>query len=99
MSPGVGGDDRHGVALRRSLELPRFRGLLCPRKGLSVHESGATPHPLSYGRRARTLRLNLGDQDWPVTALALNTGLRRAELFGLEWEHADFNINVLTIPR
>jgi len=45
------------------------------------------------------LRAEIGEERWHVVALALNTGLRRAELFNLQWEHVDFNTNVLTIPR
>jgi len=45
------------------------------------------------------LRVRVGEDHWPVVELALNTGLRRAELFGLRWGNVDFKTNVLTIPR
>jgi integrase len=45
------------------------------------------------------LRKAIGELHWPTVAVALHTGLRRAEQFGLRWEHADFQAGVLTIPR
>ena len=45
------------------------------------------------------LRKAIGEEHWPTVAIALHTGLRRAEQFGLRWEHADFQVGVLTIPR
>ncbi len=41
----------------------------------------------------------LGDKEWPKVAIAMHTGLRRAEQFGLRWEHVDFATGGLTIPR
>src|SRR5262249_24346647 len=32
-------------------------------------------------------------------ALAIHVGLRRGEQFGLRWEHVDFAVSVITVPR
>lgn len=45
------------------------------------------------------LRAALGNEQWPVVAVALHTGLRQGEQFGLRWEHVDFGTGILTVPR
>mgnify|MGYP005845774599 CR=1 FL=1 len=35
----------------------------------------------------------------PLVTVALHTGLRRGELFGLRWEDVDFRTKVITVPR
>jgi len=45
------------------------------------------------------LQKALPPKDWQVVAIALHTGLRRSELFHLEWEHVDFTTGLLTVPR
>jgi integrase len=68
------------------------------RKVRLLREDNTRVRYLADDEEAR-LRQEIGDPHWPVVALALNTGLRRAEQFNLSWEHVDFNANVLTIPR
>jgi integrase len=41
----------------------------------------------------------LDEAAWSKVALALHTGLRRGEQFGLRWEHVDFAVGIITIPR
>ncbi len=36
---------------------------------------------------------------WPWVEIALNTGMRRSEQFGLRWENIDFQNGLITIPR
>jgi len=45
------------------------------------------------------LRDAVGGEHWPLVAVALHTGLRRAEQFTLRWEHVDFTTGILTVPR
>ena len=68
------------------------------RKVKLIKENNARVRYLTDDEEAK-LRVRVGEDHWPVVELALNTGLRRAELFGLRWENVDFKTNVLTIPR
>lgn len=45
------------------------------------------------------LREVFQEDKWHFVELALHTGLRASEQFGLRWEHVDFRSDVLTIPR
>lgn len=44
-----------------------------------------------------TSSLRFGDYLTPIVLLALNTGMRKGELFGLQWEHINFTLNQLTV--
>jgi integrase len=54
--------------------------------------------PLSCIVSDYALKKALGDE-WPNAAIAIHTGLRRGEQFGLRWENLDFLAGVITIPR
>lgn len=45
------------------------------------------------------LREKIGDENWPVVAVAVHTGLRQTEEFGLRWENVDFQTGIITVPR
>ena len=45
------------------------------------------------------LRKELSADHWRFVVVALHTGLRRGEQFGLRWEHVDFANGILTVPR
>ena len=47
----------------------------------------------------KDLREVVGEDSWPLVAVALHTGLRRSEQFNLQWEHVDFTTGILTVPR
>lgn len=40
----------------------------------------------------------LGPEEWDIVRVALCTGLRQSEQFGLRWEHVDFRTGFLTVP-
>ena len=45
------------------------------------------------------LAAEMQPEDWVVVEIALYTGLRRGEQFGLRWDHVDFGTGLLTVPR
>lgn len=45
------------------------------------------------------LREALGEDDWPLAAVAIHTGLRRSEQLNLRWAHVDFATGVVTVTR
>ena len=44
------------------------------------------------------LRGVMDPKDWQLVALAVETALRREELFGLRWEHVDCDTGMITLP-
>ncbi len=46
-----------------------------------------------------TLFTKLEDTDQGMVLVALHTGFRQAEQFGLRWEHVDFATGIMTVPR
>ena len=65
-----------------------------PLKGEQQHESASWT-----GEEESLLREAIGEEEWPMIAVAINTGLRQGEQFRLRWEHVDFANGVLTVPR
>jgi site-specific recombinase XerD len=63
------------------------------RKVKLLRENNARVRYLTDDEQAR-LRAEMDEAQWAVVAIALNTGLRRAEQFSLTWEHVDFNTNL-----
>jgi integrase len=47
----------------------------------------------------KSLRGEIGEEEWPRVAVALNTGLRQGEQFKLRWENVDFGTKILTVLR
>jgi integrase len=45
------------------------------------------------------LREGIGEEQWPLVAFALHTGLRQSEQFGLRWQDVDFATGIITIER
>ena len=68
-----------------------------PVRQVKLIKENNAPCALPQRQRGGEVTLRSG-RSWHVVELALNTRLRRAELFNLQWEHVDFNINLLTIP-
>jgi integrase len=44
------------------------------------------------------LRGVMDPKDWQLVALAIETGMRREELFGLRWEYTDLEAGLVTLP-
>ena len=65
---------------------------------LFAKENNARTRFLTDDEETR-LRKAIGEAEWPKVALAMHTGLRRGEQFGLRWEDLDFAVGIITIPR
>jgi len=50
------------------------------------------------GEEEVALIREIPEEHRPIVIVALNTGLRRGELFGLRWENIDFRTGIITIP-
>jgi integrase len=61
-------------------------------------ENNARVRYLNEEEEAR-LREQIGEEEWPLVAVAMHTGLRLSEQLHLEWEYVDFVAGILTVPR
>ena len=61
-------------------------------------ENNARVRYLSEEEESR-LKAELGDEHWPKIDLAIHTGLRQAEQFGLRWSDIDFQQRVITVRQ
>jgi hypothetical protein len=41
------------------------------------------------GEEESLLREAIGEEEWPMIAIAINTGLRQGEQFKIRWEHVE----------
>jgi integrase len=70
-----------------------------PVQGVKLYrENNQRVRFLSEEEEAR-LKVKFPPQYWALVELALHTGLRRAELFGLRWSDINFQTKIITIPR
>lgn len=93
--------NRHLAFLKRCYNLAIADGFtgLNPVRGVKFQvENNARVRILGREEEKR-LREALGEDAWTAVALALATGMRQAEQFGLTWEDVDERNAVLTIPR
>ncbi len=45
------------------------------------------------------LRQAIGEDEWPIVAVAMHTGLRRSEQSNLRWKQVDFTTGIITVLR
>ncbi len=68
-----------------------------PFTGIKFFPEASTTRFLSEEELIR-LRGVMQPKDWQVVLLAVETGLRREELFKLRWQHIDLDVGLLTLP-
>jgi integrase len=93
--------NRELASLKRTYNVAIADGLLETnpvRQVKLLQENNARVRYLTDVEEVR-LRAEMRETHWVVVALALNTGLRRGELFALRWDDVDCATNVLTILR
>jgi len=95
--------NRHKAAIRRLLRLCRAWGYI---REVPHFEMGREPdHRTRYLERDEIVRLldacrtSRNKYLYALVVLALQTGMRRGELFGLTWDRVDFSRGVLIIDR
>ncbi len=91
--------NRHFGFLRHILTLALRDGQLTrnPVSGVKFFPESTRTRYLT-DTELRALRQQLTPEQWALVALAIETGLRRAEQFRLRWECVDLEQGVLTIP-
>jgi integrase len=70
-----------------------------PVRGIKFFKENNTRVRFLRPEEEAQLAAELQPDDWALVEVALNTGLRRGEQFGLRWEHIDFGTGLLTVPR
>jgi len=86
------GDNAAKVRYLTETEEKRLRGALATREAdIRKARTSANKH---RAERGKVLMPEIGPKEYadhikPIVLLALNTGLRRGDLFGLKWEHVD----------
>lgn len=83
---------------RRAVELDYLErspatGLTAPRKGLPKTDYW------SQDEAQKFIAHSHGSPRFPLYMIALNTGMRLGELYGLKWDCVDFNNGLLTVRR
>jgi integrase len=95
--------NRHKAAIRRLLRLCRAWGYI--RETPHIEMGREPDHRTRYLERDEIVRLldacrtSHNKYLHALVVLALQTGMRRGELFGLRWGHVDFSRGVLIVDR
>ncbi|CAM5264066.1 tyrosine-type recombinase/integrase [Rhodanobacter lindaniclasticus] len=93
----VKGGDKARVRFLTPDEEDRLRAALAAREAVARKQrASGNAWATARGRTARPEHVYC-DHLQPLVLLALNTGLRRGELFGLEWSDIDFRNALLTV--
>ncbi len=91
--------NRYMSSIRRMLTLAVQDGVLDrhPMKGLKFLPEPQKDRFFSE-EELRHLQNSLSPDEWRAAAIALGTGMRLSEQYGLQWKHVDEEARTLTIP-
>ena len=92
--------NRYVAWLRHALNTEVQQGRLAQNPCAQVRRIPEPPGPIVQLTEAQEMRLarELSPDDLRIVRLAILTGLRRGELFGLRWEWIDLDHGLITIP-